>query len=87
MVISKLVLKGCSPHNHFSDVPQEATQREPITLDADDERAVNEMLRFMYYFQYSPHGERNGIVLHMRVARIADKYDMTELRAAAHDKL
>lgn len=59
---------------------QESTQRE-IALPDDDPEAVNYMLRYMYQFHYfGPVTEPNGLVVHMRVAKVADKYNLPKLR-------
>ncbi|KAK4497326.1 hypothetical protein PRZ48_011776 [Zasmidium cellare] len=58
---------------------KEASQNE-ISLPGDDAGAVNHILRYMYHLQYRPApAESNRLVLHMRVAKAADKYKMLEL--------
>lgn len=51
-----------------------------MILDEDDPDAVNHMLRYMYHFHYEPgRMSENSIIEHMRVQKIANKYNVPGL--------
>lgn len=60
-----------------------------ITLHEDDQDAVDAMLQYLYKSDYSeptPSGKPSSLVLDCRTHTIADKYDVTPLRALATSK-
>ncbi|CAK4030348.1 Kelch repeat and BTB domain-containing [Lecanosticta acicola] len=63
---------------------QEATSNE-ITLDHDEPDAVHALLEYIYSAEYGSQGHE-ALSLHVEVAIIADKYNMTHLNRLATEK-
>jgi hypothetical protein len=57
-----------------------------ITLEDDDPEAVGAMIEYFYRHMYEVRADHQGIVLHVKVAALADKYMITPLGALAYWK-
>ncbi|PWY80864.1 hypothetical protein BO94DRAFT_548160 [Aspergillus sclerotioniger CBS 115572] len=76
-----------SQSNHFSRMfqrPWKETKENLIDLHDDDPAIIEEMLRFMYGFSYTPRSDTiPPLLFHVKAYRIGDKYEIPGLKDAA----